>query len=428
MPIPDPYPVAGASGPISGSVALPGSKSYTNRALPIAALADGVSTIRGALDSDDTRYMVTALQSLGVEVEANWEQATIRVHGTGGRIKASEADLYLGNSGTSVRFLTALVSLGRGRYRIDGNEAMRGRPLGPLIEGLRSTGIQISELGKSGCPPLEIVTDGEIGGVIRMPGDLSSQYFSALAMIAPYASEPLEIVVEGVLVSKPYIDLTVDAMAAFGVTLKHDSYSRLWCESGQRYVAADYLVEPDASAASYFFALAAATGGRITVERLPATSRQGDVAFVDVLEQMGCTVERGRDAITVHGPQQLKGIDVDMNAISDTVMSLAAIAPFADGPVTIRNVGHIRLKETDRLSATATELTRLGIQVDEREDSITIYPGEVQSGTVETYDDHRMAMSFAVTGVKAGGIEVADPSCVSKTVPRFWDILEELLG
>lgn len=427
MKISDPYPVQQAIGPVSGSVSLPGSKSYTNRVLPIAALARGETLIKGALDSDDTRYMVAALQALGVSVDASWDTGEIRIVGTDGNIPATSADLYLGNSGTSIRFLTALVALGNGTFRLDGNAAMRIRPIGPLVSGLRDMGITVRELGAANFPPLEIESSGLPGGVVTMPGDLSSQYFSALAMVAPYAQRPLDIVVDGDMVSKPYIDMTSDAMAAFGVKLRHGNYQRLSVEPGQRYAATTYLVEPDASAASYFFALAAVTGGSITVERLPASTRQGDIAFVDVLEKMGCRVERRADSVTVHGPEQLRGIDVDMNAISDTVMSLAAIAPFADSPVTIRNIAHIRIKETDRIAATATEMRRLGIEVDERENSLTIHPGEVQPGVVQTYDDHRIAMSFAISGLKAGGIKIADPACVSKTVPRFWDILDNLL-
>lgn len=428
MPVPDPFPVPRAAGPVSGSVDLPGSKSYTNRALPIAALASGETIIHGALDSDDTRYMVAALQSLGIEIEADWENATVRVQGCDGTLPARSADIFLGNSGTSVRFLTALAALGAGTYRLDGNEAMRTRPIGPLISGLRSMGVVVSEEGEPGCPPLVVQSDGELGGTVVMPGDLSSQYFSALAMVSPYASHPMEIVVAGDLVSKPYIDMTADAMAAFGVTLHHDNYTRIWPEPGQRYGGTRYPVEPDASAASYFFALAAVTGGRIKVNRLPATSRQGDLAFVDVLEEMGCTVIREDDGISVQGPEKLHGLDVDMNAISDTVMSLATIAPFADGPVTIRNIGHIRLKETDRIDATAKELTRLGIRVETTADSMTIYPGELRPAVIETYDDHRIAMSFAIAGVKSGVVQIADPMCVRKTVPGFWELLDGLLA
>jgi 3-phosphoshikimate 1-carboxyvinyltransferase len=427
MIIADPLPVSVASGPVVGRVSLPGSKSYTNRALPIAALADGVSIIRGALDSDDTRYMVGALKSLGIKIEADWSTGNIQVQGSGGTIPASEATLFLGNSGTSMRFLTALVALGKGRYTLDGNEAMRKRPIGPLLDGLRSIGVTVRDLGEPGFPPIEIVTSGLPGKPVVMRGDLSSQYFSALAMVAPYARGPMEIIVDGELVSKPYIDLTADAMLAFGVELHHNEYSRIWTSAGQRYKATTYDVEPDASAASYFYALAAVTGGCVRVERLPASSRQGDIGFVDVLERMGCKVDRHGGQMTVRGPARLHGIDVDMNAISDTVMTLAAIAPFADAPVRIRNIGHIRLKETDRMTAIATELTRMGIRVDEEPDAITIYPGSPEPAVIHTYDDHRIAMSFAITGARASGIQIADPLCVRKTVPGFWDIFDELL-
>ncbi|HMM41905.1 MAG TPA: 3-phosphoshikimate 1-carboxyvinyltransferase [Thermomicrobiales bacterium] len=423
--LPDPLPIP-AAGTVRGSIVLPGSKSYTNRALPIAALADGTSLLRGALESDDTRYMVEALRALGVAVRADWEAGEIEVEGTGGRIAVDSADLFLGNSGTSMRFLTALAALARGRIRLDGVGRMRQRPLAPLIDGLASLGVAIRSA--SGCPPVEINADGLPGGTVTMRGDLSSQYFSALAMVLPYADGPLDVAVEGNLVSKPYIDMTTGTMASFGVELHHDGYRRLWVEPGQRYVARTYDIEPDASAASYFYALAAVSGGSITVEHLPPTSAQGDLRFVDVLEAMGCRVERGADAVTVHGPKQLRGIDVDMNAISDTVQTLAAIAPFADAPTTIRNVGHIRLKETDRIAAVAAELRRAGIRVDEREDGLTIYPGTPLPTTIQTYDDHRMAMSFAVMATRVPGTSIADPGCVAKTVPGYWGLLLPLLG
>jgi 3-phosphoshikimate 1-carboxyvinyltransferase len=283
-----------------------------------------------------------------------------------------------------------------------------------------------SEAG-NGCPPVVIESIGIEGGPVSMDGSLSSQYFTALAMVMPYATSPVDLRVKGDLVSKPYLDITAAAMASFGVTLNHENYERFWVNPGERYSGRIYDVEPDASSASYFFDLAAVTGGSIAVRGLPWSSAQGDLKFVDVLKQMGCTVDRG-DVVTVTGPARLAGVDVDMNAISDTVMSLAAIAPFASDPVTIRNVEHIRHKETDRISAITTELRRLGIQVDERPDSLTIYPGSPTGATVETYDDHRMAMAFAVTGTRAPGISIQDPGCVSKTVPRFWDILFPLLG
>jgi 3-phosphoshikimate 1-carboxyvinyltransferase len=261
-----------------------------------------------------------------------------------------------------------------------------------------------------------------------MRGDVSSQYFSAVAMVLPYARAPLEIVVDGDLVSKPYIDMTASTMAAFGVALHHDCYQRLWVEPGQRFAARDYVVEPDASAASYFFALAAVTGGTVTVEHLPPTSTQGDLAFVDALEQMGCVVERSDNNVTVTGPERLGGIEIDMNPISDTVPTLAAIAPFATGPVVIRNVEHIRVKETDRIAAVVTELRRMGVDVDELDDGLVIRPSVPQPVTIQTYDDHRMAMSFAITATQVPGTSIADPGCVAKTVPGFWRLLFPLLG
>ena len=423
----DPLPIPTAAGPVNAVVRLPGSKSFTNRVLPIAALARGRSEISGVLESDDTRYMVEALRALGIVIDAEWDAERVVVEGCDGDIPADRAELFLGNSGTSMRFLSALVALGVGTYRLDGTERMRQRPLQPLIDGLRDLGVDARSEAGDGCPPVEVRSNGLPGELVRMRGDLSSQYFTALALAAPYAHGALTIEVEGELVSKPYLDVTSAAMSAFGVTLHNDEYRRFWIEPGQRYQGRAYQVEPDASAASYFFALAAVTGGTISVAGLPASSAQGDLHFVDVLEQMGCIVERD-ETLTVTGPRQLRGIDVDMNAISDTVMSLAAIAPFADGLVSIRNVGHIRLKETDRIAAIATELGRMGIRVVEQPEGLVIHPGQPQPATVQTYDDHRMAMSFAITGVRAPGICIADPGCVSKTVPRFWEILFPLLG
>jgi 3-phosphoshikimate 1-carboxyvinyltransferase len=352
----------------------------------------------------------------------------MRVVGVDGNLTANRADLFLGNSGTSVRFLTALVALGNGTYRLDGTPRMRQRPLAPLIDGLASIGVDVRSEAGTGCPPLVIKAAGLPGGTVRMRGDVSSQYFSAVAMVLPYARDQLTIEVDGDLVSKPYLDMTTDTMRAFGVDLHHDGYRRFWIEPGHRYAGRDYTIEPDASAASYFFALAAVTGGTITVENLPPLSAQGDLRFVDVLEQMGCRVVSGPHDVTVTGPDQLLGVDVDMNAISDTVQTLAAIAPFAATPVAIRNVRHIRFKETDRLAAVTTELRRMGVEVVENDDSLLISSGHPHATTVETYDDHRMAMSFAVAGTRIPGLRIANPACVAKTVPGFWDLLFPLLG
>jgi 3-phosphoshikimate 1-carboxyvinyltransferase len=409
--------------PVDADVTLPGSKSYTNRVLLLAAMAVGRSTIYEALFSDDTHYMAAALRDLGIPVRLDPAGRSFTVEGTGGKIGASQAELFAGNSGTTVRFLTAFLSLGHGEFIIDGNERMQERPIEPLIDALRQLGVDAESARGTGCPPVLVRANGLQGGQVLLPGDRSSQYFSALLMIGPVSKQGLVIEVDGDLVSKPYIDLTADAMRAFGVTMTNDGYRSFIVPGGQHYRAREYQVEPDASAASYFFALAAVTGGRIQVRNLGANSVQGDARFVDILEQMGCEVTRTETFIEVRGPARLRGADVDMNGISDTVQTLAAIAPLATGPVVIRNVGHIRHKETNRIAALVTELRRLGVEVEERSDGLLVHPSAVKSGRVRTYDDHRMAMSFAILGCAVPGITIEEPACVAKTFPDYFDRL-----
>jgi 3-phosphoshikimate 1-carboxyvinyltransferase len=420
---PDSVTIEPVSAPVDTDVLLPGSKSYTNRALILAALAAGRSTINAALFSDDTHYMADSLRRLGIAVDEDAQAKRFIVDGAGGRIPAASAELIVGNSGTTARFITALLALGRGEYTVDGVERMRKRPIAPLLDALQQLNVEAVALNDDGCPPLRVTTSGLEGGSARLAGDTSSQYFSALLMVGGVPKDGLRIEVDGDLVSKPYIDMTAATMRAFGVEMVNDHYQRFTVPGGQTYRAIDYQVEPDASAASYFFALAAATGGRVRVLNLGVNSGQGDARFVDVLEQMGCTVLREEHALEVRGPKRLNGIDVDMNAISDTVQTLAAIAPLASGPVTIRNVAHIRHKETDRISAVVTELRRLGVEVQERGDGLTIQPATIRPATIETYDDHRMAMSFAVLGCAVPGITIRDPGCVAKTFPEFFEVL-----
>jgi 3-phosphoshikimate 1-carboxyvinyltransferase len=400
-------------------VRVPGSKSLTNRALIVAALADGASTLAGALDSEDTRVMVDALDRLGIEVEHDPLAATIRVSGCGGIIPARQSDLFVANSGTSLRFLTALVTLGRGTYKLDGSPRMRQRPVADLLSALTGLGADPqSDLG-TGCPPVTVHADGLDGGFASVKGSVSSQFLSGLLMALPYAREATTVEVEGTLVSRPYVAMTLSVMETFGVRVENRKFRRFDVRPG-RYRGRDYAIEPDASAASYFFAAAAVTGGTVTVEGLGIGSLQGDLAFVDVLEHMGCTVVRSKDATTVTGGP-LRGVDVDMNAISDTVMTQAVVALFAAGVSRIRNVGHIRHKETDRIAALACELRKLGARVDEQDDGlIVIPPDRITPAAIATYDDHRMAMAFAVAGLKAGGITIRDPGCVAKTYPAFW--------
>jgi 3-phosphoshikimate 1-carboxyvinyltransferase len=409
---------------VRGTIHPPGSKSLTNRALVLAALADGVSELTGVLDSRDTQVMMDSLRRLGIKVESDLEHQRVRVEGCSGCIPARNADLYLENSGTSIRFLAALCALGQGRYRLDGNERMRQRPIGDLLEALTQLGTHSSCKQAPGCPPVVIEAAGLRGGTTQVQTDQSSQFLSALLMAAPCADQPIEIRLSGPPVSEPYIDMTLGVMARFGVTVDTSQPQAFRIEP-QRYRAADYEIEPDASAASYFAAVAAITGGEVTIEGLSHYALQGDVRFIEVLERMGCRVTWNTNSVTVCGGA-LVGVDVDMNAISDTAQTLAAVAVFAEGPTHIRNVGHIRVKETDRIAAVVTELRRLGLTADERPDGFSIHPGPVHPAEIETYDDHRMAMSFALIGLRSPGIRILNPGCTSKTYPAFFDDLERL--
>ena len=418
------------SRPVFGTAYVPGSKSITNRALLIAAIADGPSTITGALFSDDTRYMAGALNQLGITVRGDEQAETFEIEGGGGSFPAESGLFFIGNSGTTARFLTAALALGHGEFIVDGVPRMRERPIAPLLGALRQLGANAVSQEDTGCPPVVVTANGLPGGTCRLAGDLSSQYFSALLMAAPYAKQGVTIEVDGDLVSSPYIEITADVMEAFGVTSRIDtetwrSFSVL---SGQRYEGCHYIVEPDASNASYFFALAAVTGGSVQVEGLGSESLQGDLNFVFVLEEMGATVEMTETLTSVTGPEggRLQGGEFDFGEISDTAQTLAAIAPFAESAVTIRGVAHNRLKETDRISAVATELRKLGQEVDEFEDGLTIHPRPVTPAEIETYDDHRMAMSFAITGLKAPGVTLLDAGCVAKTFPSYFERLAAL--
>ncbi|MBX3441721.1 MAG: 3-phosphoshikimate 1-carboxyvinyltransferase [Planctomyces sp.] len=412
-------------GPVRGTIRPPGSKSLTNRALVIAALARGRSVLTGVLASRDTEVMLDSLRRLGIAASHDPASKTMTVEGAGGPAKCDAADLWLENSGTSIRFLAALCSLGQGTFRLDGNGRMRERPIGPLADALRQAGAEIRYEMADGCPPIVVSARRWTTPELAVAGDLSSQYLSGLMMAAPAAACDVTIRVTGTLVSRPYVDMTLAIMRAFGAEIG-EPQSNTFRIRGTGYQAREYAIEPDASAASYFFGAAAVTGGRVTVEGLHRHALQGDVAFVDALEQMGCAVDWGESSITVGGPDRLRGIDIDMNAISDTAQTLACVAPFAEGPTRIRNVGHMRHKETDRVAAVVAELRRLGVWADEHEDGLTVHPGPPGPGVVRTYDDHRMAMSFALIGLRTPGIRIADPGCTAKTYPDFFDDLDSL--
>lgn len=399
---------------------VPGSKSITNRALVLAALADGETRLEGVLQSDDTDRMREALQALGVAI-AEVDATTLLVKGGRTRLRAPHRPLFVGNSGTTVRFLTALAALCPGPVELVGDAAMAKRPISDLIVGLSQLGVRID--CATGCPPLTVHGGRLPGGTVRMRGDRSSQYFSALMLAAGLAEADVVVEVEGSLVSRPYVEVTRHMVAAFGghVDRAEGSPERFVVRGGlPSYRAQRYAIEPDASSASYAFASAVATGGRITVPGLGRGALQGDYAFAALLARAGARVESGDGATTVAAGAEFSGGDEDMHHISDTVMTLAALAPLAAGPTVIRNVANIRIKETDRLAATVAELERLGQGVTHGEDWIRIEPRPVRPAVVRSYDDHRMAMSFAVLGLARPGVSIEAPACVAKTYPGFW--------
>ena len=413
--------------PVDADVAVPGSKSVTNRALLVAALADGVCTIKNPLFSDDPYYLLESLARLGFDVRADLEAGEVRIAGLAGGIPRGGVEVFVGNAGTVARFLPPALALGPGPYTVDGVPRMRERPIKDLVDAMRGLGASVEYAGEDGRFPIVVQGGGLPGGrtVVRAGG--SSQFVSGLLMAAPYAEHAVTLDVEG-RESWPYVGITAGVMRHFGVEVEADGgFGRLSVARGP-YRASRFEVEPDASAASYFLALAAVTGGRVRVPGLGSGSSQGDLRFAGVLEEMGCDVDLGDDHVGVRGPERLRGVEVDMGAFSDTMMTLAAIAPFASSPTTITNVGHTRHQETDRISAVATELARLGVGVEEWRDGLRITPGPLRPAVVETYTDHRMAMAFAVAGLAAPApaVTIQDPGCVTKTFPGYFRVIEGL--
>lgn len=415
--------------PVDATVEIPGSKSITNRALLVAALAQGDSILENALFSEDSKYFVKCLENLGIPITLNSYLSQIQVTGRGGEIPATQADLFVGLAGTAARFISALVALGNGEYRLDGVPRMRERPMDDLLKVLQTGGATVNFEGNPGFMPYTIYAQQFSGGHFRLKGNQTSQQLSALLMIAPLAQQDTIIEVEGTLVSQSYVKMTCRLMADFGVQVLQTNENQFQIKAGQRYHARNYTIEPDASNASYFFAAAAVTGGRVRVNHLTKQSCQGDILWLNVLEQMGCQINDSDNYTEVTGPKQLQGINIDMNDMSDLVQTLGAIAPFTSSPVIIRNVEHIRYKETERIQAVVTELRRLGVKVEEFADGLKIEPSPITPAAIETYHDHRMAMAFAVTGLKVPGIVIKDPGCTAKTFPdyftRFFQMLEQ---
>jgi 3-phosphoshikimate 1-carboxyvinyltransferase len=421
----DPLPVA-PRGPLDARVRVPGSKSLTNRALLVAALADGPSRLRGGLHSDDTEAMRDGLGRLGCAIDTGgpvWE-----VKGGGGRLRAPDVPLDVRNSGTTARFLTAAATLAEGPVVIDGNARMRERPIADLVGALRGLGARCEILGADGCPPLRIEGGGLPGGSTEIDArHSSSQFVSAILLAAPYATRDVELrLVGGQVISRPYVDLTLQVMRAFGAEAAWRGSGALGVSAGKRYRGRDYAIEADASAAAYPFCAAAIAGGRVRVEGIARDSLQPDFQLLDVLARMGCRVRRGDDWAEVEGPERLSGIDVDMNDLPDAALALAVVTLFAEGPSRIRNVPNLRIKETDRLAALETELRRLGADARAGADELRVTPGPLRGATIQTYDDHRIAMAFALAGLRVPGVAIQDPGCVAKTWPEFFSMLGDL--
>jgi 3-phosphoshikimate 1-carboxyvinyltransferase len=413
--------------PARGTISVPGSKSINNRALLLAALAQGTSTLTGALDSDDTRIFAACLKALGFEVTHDRAAQTFNVKGCGGVLPDQGADLFVGNAGTAARFLLAMCALGTAPIRFDGVEAMRKRPMGDLISLLVHQGASVSYEGEQGFFPLTLKGNGLSGGALSLDPRKSSQQVSAALMVAPFAKVDTLLTLTGDIVSEPYIAMTIAMMADWGVHVDRPEPGTLKVAQGQHYQAkANYAVEPDASSASYFFAAAAVTGGSVTIPNLSRGSLQGDALFVDALAAMGAKIEDDARGLTVTGPARLNGVTIDMNAISDTAPTLAAIASNASSPTLITGVEHMRWKETDRIKAMVTQLAAMGADVEERQDGMLIKPSKLQRTQVATYDDHRMAMSLAIAGIANQGVDIEDPDCTSKTFPTFFEVLAAL--
>lgn len=408
---------------VDAVIEVPGSKSYTNRALIIAALAHGISSLNRCLLSDDTLHMIQALQDVGIPIIKDGNMITVM--GRGGKMGAPGHKIFAGNAGTTLRFLAGFLSLGHGRFILDGDERMRERPVDDLLDSLNQLGVKSYGEIKKGFPPVIIEANGLPGGKTTLSGENSSQYLSSLLMVAPYANGPIEITIKGALVSIPYVDMTLSIMKSFGVTIVNKNYKTFKVKAPQIYKPCFYPVEADASSASYFFAAAAITGGKVRVTNLSYTTCQGDIHFVDLLEKMGCKVEKGPDWVEVQG-QPIRGIEANLRDMPDMVQTLAIVSLFAQGKTVIKDIAHLKIKETDRINNLAKELRKIGAEVEAGNDYLSISVNKLNPSSIETYNDHRMAMSFAIAGLKIPGISIENPDCVKKSFPDFWEKLQAL--
>jgi len=411
-------------GRIDARVEVPGSKSLTQRALIAAALAEGTSTLLGPLASEDTAYTIGALRAMGAGINDNNPDSWI-IEGTGGRIRTPEEDIFLGNNGTATRFLTSVSALGNGTFHIVGSERMAQRPIDPLLAALQGWGADINSDAGNNCPPLTIAAHGLDGGKTILPEGKSSQYLSSLLLVAPYAGKLAELSVQGEVYSKPYVEMTLAVMNDFGLQCEAVPTLNFFRIPQGCYRGLSYQIEGDASGASYFWAAAAVTGGRVTVSNVPVPSLQGDAMLVPLLARMGCEVTRSKEGgLTVSGPEKLQGIEVDMGDMPDVAPTLAVVAAFAEGTTVIKNIAHLRIKECDRLSVMVRELSRMGAEVEEEPDCMIIHGraggANLHGAVIETYDDHRIAMCFAIAGLIIPGVQISGEGCVVKSFPDFW--------
>lgn len=426
------YKVQKLNAPVDWFVEVPGSKSMTNRALLIAALAEGTTTLKGVLFSEDSRNFLSSLKSLGFQVDIDEDTKTVTVEGLNGRIPVTAGEINVGSAGTAARFLTAMLAITEGTFVINASEQMKKRPMKPLFQVLAQLGAEIVYLEKEGFLPVRITGIGEKQFEkkmchIKIDISESTQFLSALMLVSPMIKQGLCIEVTSARKDGAYIRITRKMMEQFGAVVNFDG-EKYSIKSGTSYTAGCYQIEPDVSAACYFYAAAALTGGRTIVKNVTWKCMQGDLKFLELLSQMGCTVANTSDGIEIKGNTsgKLKGITVDMKDFSDQTMTLAALAPFADSTVRIENIGHIRLQESDRIHAIVTELTRLGIFCEEEQDAITIHPGTPQPAVIQTYNDHRMAMAFALIGLRTEGIEISNPLCCRKTFENYFDVFDKL--
>lgn len=407
-------------------VIIPGSKSYTHRTLIAAALANGISIVNRPLQSDDTLYTMEALKAMGVKIEL--EKDRMIVHGKGGLLTPCKEEIFLENSGTSMRLLTGVFGLSQGDIILTGNERMQERPIQPLLDSMKILGVEAEDVNGTGCPPIKIKGGLKAGGKTELDCRLSSQFLSGLLLAAPVTENGIEIILPHEPVSKPYIDMTIKIMEKFGIRVENENYKRFFVEGGQEYKAGEYLVEPDCSNSSYFFGAAAVKKTEIKVKGVSFDSSQGDIKFAKLLEEMGCIVREESDGIYLKGGD-LKAIDADMKNMPDVAPTLAVVASFAQGSTRIRNVPHLREKECDRIGCVVKELKKLGIRAEEREDGMIIHGGKHRFSKIKTYDDHRMAMSFAIAGIGSReGADILEEKCVKKSFPNFWEVFDGILN